>query len=72
MKRSLLGIQRIEHIERKQLERERFEFDKEIQLARLELEKEKIALEREKNALRDNSDNVGVIRIEGFQEGWDE
>lgn len=66
MKRSLLGIQRIEQIERKQLERERFEFDKEIQLARLELEKEKIALERERNALRsanmDDDDTVyGVV-----------
>ena len=61
LKRSILGIQRIEAIQKHQIERER-----------LELEKERIALEREKHALRDNSNNAGVIRIEGFQEGWDE
>ena len=68
IKRSLIGIQRIEQIEKKELERERFEFDKEIQRERLELEKERIALERERNALRngnrDNDDSTyGVVLL---------
>jgi hypothetical protein len=60
LSRSLLDIQRLEamqkheiDVERMQLERERFEFEKE-------------------KANFNKPDSSAVIRIEGYEEGWDE
>ena len=66
MTRSLYNIEKAERIQKQQLDRERFEFDKEIQRERLEIEKERTALERERNALRngnvgDDDERYGVV-----------
>lgn len=58
MKRSMLGIQKIENIQKHQLDEER-----------MQLEKDKFEFEKQKADMF-KPDSTNVIRIEGFDEEW--
>lgn len=60
MKRSIIGIQKIEPLQKHQLDVER-----------LQLEREKFEFEKQKAEML-KPDSSNVIRIEGLEEGWSE
>lgn len=61
MSRSLYNIQKAEAIQKHQLDAER-----------LQLEKERFELEKQKADMSKPDTSGAVIRVEGFEEGWDE